>query len=71
MEFETAELAYRAIEQIEAQESLVSLRVAQAPHISQKDRDKLHRHLYKTAFPENEEAKIKLTFDEAMARING
>ncbi len=59
---------WRAITRLDAQESLVKLRIAAYPHLSQTDANDLHRDLHDVAFPPEKRA---LTPEEAMRFMNG
>lgn len=69
MAMEDFNSAYQAITQLEAQDSIVGMKLAMVPHMDQKGRDKFSRALHKMAFP-NEKPKA-ITIEEMARLVNG
>lgn len=68
MDLDTAEGYWMAITQIEAQEILIQLRVAQYPWLTNEGRRTTHRQFHKMAYPATHSVG-KLTTEEAAERL--
>ena len=64
----TYELLYKAIEPLEAQELLVSMKVSDWPNIKKEDRQKIHRSVYRSAYKTSQEKVV--TTEDFAAIIN-
>lgn len=51
MDCEDFDLYWFAMERIEAQEVLTKMNVSDYPHLNQKSREKIHREIFKKAYP--------------------
>lgn len=62
---------YNAITQIEAQEALLQMSIADFPHLSKKEeRKKRHKAMHKIAFPDNHGKKSPLSLDNFAGYLN-
>jgi hypothetical protein len=60
-----------AIEVLSAQELLVQMRASDFPNAKNSDRQKIHRDLYKKAFPSFFTTKRSMTWDDLKRSLNG
>lgn len=70
LDVEWVETYWLAITTIEAQEALVSMRIADFPYLKPKDREKWHRELHTQAFPRTHSGKT-MTTEELAAHLRG
>ena len=62
---------YNAITQIEAQEALLAMSVAEFPHLSKKEeRKKRHKEMHKLAFPKTHTSKQALDIESFSNFLN-
>lgn len=71
MSVEAEEMLWKAITQIEAQETLVAIQVSAYPELPKKEKEKLHRTLHRNAYPDAHEARHSLTLEQVMEIVNG
>jgi hypothetical protein len=71
MDNETAEIALQAADQLEAQESLLSISIGSFADLKKEDRTKMHREIHKRAFPKVHESKRAISGQELAVILNG
>lgn len=62
---------YNAITQIEAQEALLAMSIAEFPHLTKQDeRKKRHKSMHKMAFPETHTKRAPLSIENMAGFLN-
>jgi len=62
---------YMAITTLEAQEMLVEMRLSDYPNMKKNDRSKLHRQMFKLAYPKTETASSQDVAAWIKGKLNG
>lgn len=68
---EANEMLWQAVTIVEAQETLVNMKVSSFPHMKKEDIDKTHRSIHRLAFPAIYEKPVEITPEHFARMING
>ena len=71
LECEAAEMLWKAITVIEAQDALTQVQIVSYPESTKQSQDNFHRSMHKMAFPDIYEKPVVITADQMASLLNG
>lgn len=69
MSIDDFDVAFNAMLNIEAQETLNSIMISSWSNMKQKDRDRMHKKLYKQAYPDNFKEAKQVSLSDILRKV--